>query len=201
MENQEYIRCFRNSFCSLFPEFKENDFKKMSHPWSIMTHQTGYAISINQTIDNKGIVLSYSVNIDTTISPYSEGDKALEEKDEEALKEYYNSYVGKRFGNGDIVTIPSNIKHYGKEDYGCIESESYRPAIGKYPVETNIKHISCGKSNPQKTKIKRVNIRLIYQKFPSLPEEFEELVKDYTYEDLKQRAQRMLDSLYIKDGW
>jgi len=96
MENQEYIRCFRNSFCSLFPEFKENDFKKMSHPWSIMTHQTGYAISINQTIDNKGIVLSYSVNIDTTISPYSEGDKALEEKDEEALKEYYNSYVGKR---------------------------------------------------------------------------------------------------------
>jgi hypothetical protein len=40
-----------------------------------------------------------------------------------------------------------------------------------------------------------------YTKAPTFPKELESLSKEYTYEDLQERAKRMLDSLYIKDGW
>ena len=46
------------------------------------------------------------------------------------------------------------------------------------------------------TKAKKVHIRLTYNK-PKNPS----LAKEYTYEDFQQRAKRILDSLYIKDGW
>jgi hypothetical protein len=44
-------------------------------------------------------------------------------------------------------------------------------------------------------------IRLVYTKVPTLPKELEALAQEYTYEDLLKRSQRVLDSLYIKDGW
>ncbi|MDP3266301.1 MAG: hypothetical protein Q8M39_05700 [Sulfuricurvum sp.] len=48
---------------------------------------------------------------------------------------------------------------------------------------------------------KRVSIRLIYTLISNLPQELEPLANEYTYEDLQQRSQSVLDSLYITDGW
>lgn len=72
MNYQNNIRCFKNHFCSLFPEFKESDFTKMNHPWSIMTTENGYSIGVGQTLQNGAIVLSYDISVSSYISPYSE---------------------------------------------------------------------------------------------------------------------------------
>ena len=48
---------------------------------------------------------------------------------------------------------------------------------------------------------KGVGIKLIYTRVPNLPKELEPLAREYTYEDLQKRSRRILDSLYIKDGW
>ena len=54
----------------------------------------------------------------------------------------------------------------------------------------------CYKFNSTRTKMISVSLVLTYHK-PNDPI----LVQEYTYEDLQSRAKRMLDSLYIKDGW
>lgn len=42
MKSQDYLRCHKKGFCSLLPKFKESDFKKMNHPWNMMTDNNGY---------------------------------------------------------------------------------------------------------------------------------------------------------------
>jgi len=59
----------------------------------------------------------------------------------------------------------------------------------------------CSKFNPERTKTKNIIISFIYTRVPNLPKELEPLAKEYTYEDLQRRSKRILDSLYIKDGW
>ena len=63
------------------------------------------------------------------------------------------------------------------------------------------KSYDCYKFNPERTLAKRVLVDLIYTKSQKLPERYQHLTQEYTYEDLQNRAKRVLDSLYIKDGW
>lgn len=211
MENQNYIRCFEEQFCSLFPIMKAIDFKDKRY-WSLMMYglgsnfSSGYSMGIVQTLaDGKGIPAGYDIDISVSISPYSAKDRALENGDEEFISKKYKQGIEERGGtyyqNGRIYYINAHIEKHGRENYACSETESYRGAENGYPVETYIKNISCGKINSDRTKVKTVDIKLVYQKIPNLLEEYEELAKDYTYENLQERAKRMLDSLYIKDGW
>jgi len=88
------------------------------------------------------------------------------------------------------------IEHYGKENYPCIVIKTSKPKQGKKE-----KIYACYKFNPKRTIAKSMTIHLTYTKSPTLPKELEPLAKEYTYEDLLKRSQRVLDSLYIKDGW
>ncbi|WP_323588142.1 hypothetical protein [Aliarcobacter butzleri] len=206
MENQNYIRCFKEQFCSLFPVMKDIDFKD-GRFWGVMTSNNSYSIytaekiPINQQQAINDYV-NYSIHLSSYISPYSAKDRALENGDEEFLRKYYNSYVGKITINKEVEQKPLYLEHYGKENYPCEVREFLRP-LGTYgmQVETYYKRISCLKSNSEKTMAKTVSIELIYTKAPTFPKELESLSKEYTYEDLQERAKRMLDSLYIKDGW
>lgn len=207
MQYQNNIRCFEDHFCSLFPIFKDEDFKDGRY-WSLMMYglgskfSSGYTMGIVQTLaDGKGISAGYNIDISVSISPYSESDRALERGDEEFLRKYYNSYVGRKLGNDDIIKVPFKIEYHGKENYSCTVIETHRPIGNSYKAEIYYKRISCIKPNPKKTMTKTVGIELSYTKVPNLPKELEPIAKDYTYEDLQQRAKRMLDSLYIKDGW
>lgn len=169
-----------------------------SRSWFVAKSDSGHGVHLD--LDEIGI--RYHIEFYTAISPYSERDKAIDEGNEEALRKLINYKVGKITPYGEIEQNLIKIKHFGKESYPCTVREFYRPAGTKgYPAETYRNDITCYKFNPEKTKKKYVALSLKYYKLPNLPKELEELAKDYTYEDLKQRAQRMLDSLYIKDGW
>lgn len=89
------------------------------------------------------------------------------------------------------------IKRFGKEQYLCTIMEY---TDNQYP-NNQYSGYNCYKPNIKRTMIKKIHIRLTYSKSPDYPKETSDLIKDYTYEDLQERAKRMLDSLYIKDGW
>lgn len=104
--------------------------------------------------------------------------------------------------NGDVAFLRSVIKiddtdtlfikKFGKERYVCTVMEYTNTQYA------NKKYVGyeCYKHNKNKTQAKSVHIRLTYNK-PNNPR----LAEEYTYEDLQKRSQRILDSLYIKDGW
>ena len=149
--------------------------------------------------------LNYDIDFYVSISPYSAKDRALENGDEEFISKKYKQGIEERGGtyyqNGRIYYINAHIEKHGRENYACLIYEEFNPAKEYYKVEKREKTFSCIKSNPEKTMIKKVSIILSYTKAPTLPKELESLSKEYTYEDLQERAKRMLDSLYIKDGW
>ena len=93
--------------------------------------------------------------------------------------------------DGKIISINRHLEHYGKENYVCDVSETQETKYNRFK-----KIYECYKFNSNRTKAKNVVVSLTYNK-PNDPK----LAKEYTYKDLQQRAKRMLDSLYIKDGW
>lgn len=92
----------------------------------------------------------------------------------------------------DILTI----EHHGKENYPCVVIEAGYSNRG-----VKKKSYDCYKFNQERTMAKRVLVDFIYTKSPNLPEQYKHLTQEYTYEDLLKRSQRVLESLYIKDGW
>jgi hypothetical protein len=96
--------------------------------------------------------------------------------------------------------IEGNINvHYetqGKENYICIVKETKDNRKNEIS-----KTYDCHKFNKKRAMAKGVVITFTYSKSIDYPKETSDLIKDYTYEDLQERAKRMLDSLYIKDGW
>ena len=162
-----------------FPSSRVSDFTERGG-WSGMSHRDGNTIAFSLK-DGVG----YHISISTSYSPskYGESDRAIENRDLaylEMIKKKYN--------------YPSSTKLYyethGQENYGCRVNERI-DKFNRYKMAFN-----CRKFNSQKTKSKSVVIVLTYSK-PINPI----LAKEYTYEDLKQRAKRMLDSLYITDKW
>ena len=92
--------------------------------------------------------------------------------------------------------IHVHYETHGREHYPCIVNE-------RRNLKRGVKEIiyDCYKFNPERMMAKSVVISFIYTKSPNLPKQYKQLAKEYTYEDLLKRGERVLDSLYIKDGW
>lgn len=138
--------------------------------------------------DGNGIVLdSMAGNIDISTNYYPQ--KVTEY--ERAILQNNIQYFQNFFGANKFDTM--YITHFGKESYPCLVTEYIQLNGG---IKEHIASYDCYKFNPIKTKFQSVTISLTYTK-PLNPK----LARIFTYEDLKQRAKRMLDSLYIKSWW
>ena len=162
------------------PSAKEEDFRLMNG-WE------------GATFNNRDLVLYpgqygiYHIHVTTSVYKYEERERAIENND----VKYLRSKI--KIDNTDKLYI----KKFGKEQYSCTVMEY----IDNQHPNNKYSGYQCYKPNIKKTMVKKIHIRLTYSKSPEYPKETLNLIKDYTYEDLQQRAKRMLDSLYIKDGW
>jgi hypothetical protein len=163
----------------------ERDWKKMTG-WKggFIYGGAFYAVDQYAYDPNRRIVLGYTFQFTTATYPYEE--REIEADNAMYMKNYY---IG-------VAPVNVTIEHYGKENYPCVVIKTNKPKQGKKE-----KSYSCFKFNSERTMAKKVGIRIVYTKSPTLPKELESLAKEYTYEDLLKRGQRVLDSLYIKDGW
>lgn len=98
--------------------------------------------------------------------------------------------------NGETIDVNLHYETHGKEKYVCLINESFNVKLGE-----GKKHYGCYKFNPERTAVKKISMDLTYTRTPNISKELEPLANEYTYEDLQKRSQRILDSLYIKDGW
>jgi hypothetical protein len=168
------------------PSAKEEDFTLMNG-WE------------GATFYNKNVVLHmsefgilYHIYVSTSIDKYTEREKAIETNN----VKYLRSKI--KIDDTDKLYI----KRFGKKQYLCTIMEY---TDNQYP-NNQYSGYNCYKPNIKRTMIKKIHIRLTYSKSPysespNFPKETSDLIKEYTYEDLQERAKRMLDSLYIKDGW
>lgn len=166
-------------FSFSLPSAKESDFVKMGG-WDGISMRGGKSIALGL---RDSIV--YHIHITTSIYKYGEREEAIESENLVYLNNRYHRYHPDK----DIL-----LQKHGKENYIC-EVKEGEPDKHIYPNKKKIS-FGCYKFNASRTKAKIVGINLTYNKPNN-----SDIAKDYTYEDLKQRAQRMLDSLYIKDGW
>ncbi len=179
------------------PQAKKNDWIVMKG-WNglfINGRDNGFAIGLDQKVStNKGGWISYDISVSSSCdSEYTQRVKAIEDGDIAYLRKLMPL---KKRKNGDILNFSLSTGHQGKENYSCIARESIKPKYGKRTIS-----YGCYKVDPTKSKVKKVSITLTYSKAPDLPAKYKTLAKEYTYQDLKNRVKRMLDSLYIKDGW
>ena len=168
---------------------KENDWIDMGG-WNGAYIYGGIGVGLDiKEVTKYGGVLSYGINMSSDIREYTDTDKKVE-------KNIKNFSPQRTRSDGETINVDLHYEKHGKENYPCIVNSSYNLHRGIYK-----KYYGCYKFNPEKTKAKKVGITFIYTKSPTLPKELEPLAKEYTYEDLLERSQRVLDSLYIKDGW
>ncbi len=171
-------------FSVVLPEGKKIDFKDGRY-WRGGSHRDGNSIGVFNG--------PYHVDIFTNYYP-----RKITPKDTAILQGAY-TFRPQRTVDGKYERqtgfINTHIEHHGKENYPCVVSES-RTYYKKYKLKKYEISYRCYKFNPSKTKVQTVSIRLTYTK----PRDAK-LAKQYTYRDLKRRAKRMLDSLYIKDWW
>ena len=164
-------------FSFKLPTPKESDFSRMGGWWGA-SHRNGKTITSH-------LHPVYHMDISTSgnVLKHSERAKAAERKDRS-----YITHVRKKYN------YPKDTKLYygtfGQENYNCIVKERV-DKFNRYKASYD-----CYKFNPEKTKSISVTTVLTYNK-PKDPK----LAKQYTYEDLKRRSKRTLDSLYIKDNW
>ena len=177
---------------SMIPTYKK-DWELMG-PWNGAYIYGGISFGIeNPDVSKEGLYIGYGINISSHIYPYNKTeDDALQRGDVEYFKKVYKSGIDK---NGKRYWINYHIEHHGQENYPCKVYETITPR------GIHTKTYVCYKYNKEKTKAKRVVIEFIYTHSPNLPKRYERLAKEYTYEDLLKRGKRVLESLYIKDGW
>jgi hypothetical protein len=174
------------NFVALPPITKEEDWKKMDG-WDGAYIYGGIAFGVGKhRAGTKGLMLGYGIVFSSFVAKYGKKEQALEEGN----ISYIRSKI--RIGKNDKL----RIEHHGKENYICRVMEYNKPKQWQKLISYR-----CYKFNPTRTKYKKVIIKLIYTKVPNLPAKYKHLAKQYTYNDLKRRAKRMLDSLHIKDGW
>ncbi len=178
-----------NDFTFMMPLTKEKDWTKMSG-WHGAYIYGGIGVSIGNSDESKvGKYLGYGFNFSSSISKYSERARAVYTKDKNYIQYIRNHYKYKK-------STKLYYETHGKENYPCI-IKVYRDV--KRGIIT--KNYDCYKFNPAKTRAKSVVTKLVYTKSPKLPTKYRSLANEYTYQDLQNRAKRVLDSLYIKDGW
>lgn len=165
-------------FSFKFPLAKETDFTKMGG-WSGESMRDGHTIALS--LENS---IVYSIVFSTNYKPllYNDIHKAIETGN---IK-YIRSKI--KIDNNDKLYIT----HFGKEEYKCTVMKYTKE---QYPSKKYTAY-ECYKFNENRTKYRSVHVRLTYTK-----ENNASINQRYSYQDLENRAQRMLDSLYIKDGW
>ena len=136
--------------------------------------------------------LNYAISISSYTGKYGIEEQAIERKDIR-----YLNIVKQKFN------FPKNAKlyyaTYGKEKYTCLVKVVKTKNNELLGEEKEVYY--CYKFNPSRSMFKTVVLKLIYTKTPKLPKKYKHLANEYTFGDLKRRAKRTLDSLYIKDGW
>ena len=152
----------------------------------------GIALDIKE-VNTIGDIFSYGINITTYKDKVGEHQRAVMRRD---VGWYRRKFPMREYQKNEIGAIDLHFETKGKEGYTCVVSDYINTKRG-----IKGKVYNCYKFNPNKTKYTKVQIELIYNKAPNLPKKYKHLAKQYTYADLKRRAKRMLDSLYIKDGW
>ena len=162
-------------FSFSLPYATKEDFSKMGG-WDGMSMRDGKTIVLGL---RNSIV--YHIELSVSKKAYTDRERAIENGN----VAYLHSVI--KIDDTDKLYI----KKFGKEQYSCtvMEYTNVEYPSKKYTGYECYKHNNKGQS-------KSVHIRLTYNKPNNLI-----IAKDYTYEDLQQRAKRMLDSLYIKDGW
>lgn len=179
-------------YMALPPKTYKKDWELMS-PWNGAYIYGGISFGIeNPDVNEKGLSIGYGINMSSSVYPSTDREKEIERGNEKYIHEKYQQGKEK---NGRKYYINAHLEKLGKENYQCLVFEDYTPR----GVKTRT--YDCYKFNPERTKTKNVVISFIYTKSPNLPEQYKHLTDEYTYEDLLKRSQRVLDSLYIKDGW
>ncbi len=173
-----------HDFSFNFPTAKESDFLNMGG-WSGMSMRDGKTIAFGF---KNSIVYHISVSTSGNIREYGKREKDIMNGEIASLRTHIKKRVDKQ---GKIFNATLKIIRGGKENYPCLVKESIDKKHNKRKIS-----YGCFKINPLGTMVKGAGISLTYNK-PKDPK----LAKQYTYEDLKRRAKRTLDSLYIKDGW
>lgn len=172
-------------FSFSLPNAKQKDFSVMGG-WFGSSNRDGRTVALN--LNHRDIGINYHIVVlASKTSKYTERERELESGN--------TAYIRGRkkwLKNTDKLLI----RRLGKENYPCIVVER---VTNKRGIRKKI--VSCYKFNPTKTKVKHVTISLTYTKVPTLPAKYKYLAREYTYQDLQRRAKRVLDSLYIKDGW
>jgi hypothetical protein len=177
---------------ALPPKTYQKDWKLMS-PWHGAYIYGGIAFGNGNKDENQvGLYLGYGINMTSSVTMYGDRERAFDVGDEKYLK---NIRIIKS-SNGETTNLNLHLEYHGKENYPCEVGESINKLRGNRD-----KFYICYKFNPKRTMAKSVTIIFIYTKSPNLPKKYQPLAKEYTYEDLLKRSQRVLDSLYIKDGW
>lgn len=177
------------------PSAKEKDFTLMNG-WEGATF---YNKNIVLHMSEFGILYHIYIFMSSNYE-YTEREKRIINKDLSYIQTSPLTQYRKH-KNGEETNINVHYETHGKENYSCIVSSSKDDKYGKQAIA-----YGCYKANIKENLSKRVTIELTYGKSPysdspNFPKETLDLIKDYTYEDLQERAKRILDSLYIKDGW
>jgi len=178
---KDYI--FETKYFSFkLPTAQESDFSKMGGWWGA-SHRDGKTITSH-------LHPVYHMNVSTSgyIRKYGERERAIINNDIASLRIHIKKRVGK---HGKIFNATLKTIRGGKENYPCLVKESIDKEYNKRKIS-----YGCFKMDPTGTMVKGAGMTLTYTK-PNNPS----LAKQYTYQDLKRRAKRTLDSLYIKDGW
>ena len=164
------------------PEAKASDFIGIDAYGNKKAWRGGTYYSKDITLYLEGY---YHIDISTDYYPQEVGEmaRAIDRQDYSYLER-----IKKEYNYSPTSSLSYEI--HGKENYKCMVKQRISQQNGYKTA------YFCYKFNPSKTKAQSVTIVLTYSK-PIDPK----LAKIYTYEDLKQRAKRMLDSLYIKSWW
>ena len=170
-------------FSFKLPSAKQSDFTKIGG-WDGMSMRDGKTIALGF---KNSIVYHITVGTSGKIRKYGDRERAIFNNDMKYLRTRFPEKTRKgKIYNTNVRTIRG-----GKENYPCIVRESYHPKYEKRKIS-----YGCFKVDPSGTLVKGAGITLTYNK-PNNPT----LAKKYTYQDLQNRAKRVLGSLYIKDGW
>lgn len=183
---RDYVFDVKDATFSL-PSAKEKDFTIMGG-WE---GATSYGNDVVLHMSKYGIL--YHIQLSSFVYPYKERERAVEYKNKSYIQTHMQ-YGKNKYGREGNINVHYEI--HGKEHYSCIVKESKDTANGEHAISYD-----CHKFNPEQTMAKGVVISLTYTHVPNLSKELESLTNEYTYEDLQKRSQRILDSLYIKDGW
>ncbi len=172
------------NYKALPPRTYAKDWSKMAG-WRGVEDAQGSMLALYMKEDPG--LLNYAISISSYTGKYGEMQKAIEDHNFDYIASH------RKISNKNSL----RVKYFGKENYVCEVSEFTKRmnSMQKYAV------YECLKFSPDHKKFKSVIVKLIYTKSPQLPKKYRHLAREYTFDDLKRRAKRTLNSLYIKDGW